>query len=145
MKAVRVTELWQRAGVYSVRTQAMVKGFHIPLEDEFDELDREDTKYVLILDDIYPVAACRLHITEKETAKIERVSVLEEYRGKGVGRLLIQAAEEWLKELGIGRIIITSRDKAVGFYEALGYKADYSRVETGGIFTIIHTEKNLSS
>ena len=37
MKAVRVTEEWQRAGVHYVRTQAMCLGFKIPLEGEFSE------------------------------------------------------------------------------------------------------------
>lgn len=143
MEAVRVKDLWQRAGVYYVRTQAMVKGFQIPLSSEFDEGDTPDTKYILILEGFYPVAACRLHVTEEETAKIERVSVLEENRKKGIGRFMIQAAEEWLKELGISKVIITSRDEAVGFYEALGYTADYSKVEDVGIFNIIYTEKNL--
>lgn len=143
MEAVRVNETWQRAGVYYVRTQAMVKGFQIPLAAEFDERDTPDTKYILVLDDIYPIATCRLHITGEDTAKIERVALLEEYRKKGIGRFLIQEAESWLKDLGIKKVIITSRDEAVGFYEALGYKADYSKVEDGGIFTIIYTEKEL--
>lgn len=37
MKAVRVTEEWQRAGVHYVRTQAMCLGFKIPLEGEFSD------------------------------------------------------------------------------------------------------------
>ena len=144
MKAVRVKEHWQLAGVHYVRTETMVKGFRIPLHKEFDEGDSEQASYVLVLDDIYPVAACRIHFPdEEEAAKIERVSVLEEYRNKGVGRLLIEEAENWIRESGIKKICITSRDEAVGFYEALGYKADYSRQTDTGIFKIIYTEKIL--
>ncbi len=76
-------------------------------------------------------------------AKIERVSVLKEYRKKGVGRLLIEEAERWIQESGFKKVCITSRDEAVGFYEALGYKADYSRQMDTGIFKIIYTEKNI--
>ena len=35
MKTIRVKEEWQRAGVYYVRTQAMVLGFNLSLEGEF--------------------------------------------------------------------------------------------------------------
>lgn len=144
MKAVRVKEHWQLAGVHYVRTETMVKGFRIPLHKEFDEGDSEQASYVLVLDDIYPVAACRIHFPDKEeAAKIERVSVLQEYRNKGVGRLLIEEAENWIRGSGIKKICITSRDEAVGFYEALGYKADYSRQTDTGIFKIIYTEKIL--
>jgi GNAT superfamily N-acetyltransferase len=142
MKAVRVKEHWQLAGVHYVRTETMVKGFHIPLDKEFDEGDLKQYSYVLVLDDIYPVAACRIHFPgEGGTAKIERVSVLKEYRKKGVGRLLIEEAENWIRESGVKKICITSRDEAVGFYEALGYKADYGRKMDAGVFKIIYTEK----
>ncbi len=145
MKAVRVKEPWQLAGVHYVRTETMVKGFRIPLYEEFDERDSEKSLYVLVLDDIDPVAACRIRFSEgEEEAKIERVSVLKEYRKQGVGRLLIDEAEGWIRESGINKICITSRDEAVGFYEALGYKADYSRQMDAGIFKIVYTEKILS-
>ncbi|MFT4004120.1 MAG: GNAT family N-acetyltransferase [Lacrimispora sp.] len=145
MEAVRVRENWQLAGVHYVRTEAMVKGFSVPLDREFDEGDTSQTLYVLALDGIYPIGTCRIHFSDKElSAKIERVSVLEEYRKKGVGRLLIEEAEKWIREYGIKKICITSRDEAVGFYEALGYKADYDRKTDAGIFKIIYTEKILN-
>lgn len=144
MEAIRVTEEWQRAGVHYVRVQAMCKGFHIPLDGEINEGDTPQTPYILVLDDIYPVGTCRIHkLEDGKTAKIERVCVLEEYRKQGVGRLAITEAEKWLKEDGIEKVIITSRDEAVGFYEALGYTPDYDHVEKGGRFTIIYTEKTL--
>lgn len=143
MNVLRVTELWQRAGVYAVRTEVMVKGFGIPLNKEFDAHDTPDTLYLLALDGILPVAACRLFTVDAETAKIERVSVLEGYRGKGVGRALITQAEAWLRELGFRKAIITSRDAAVGFYEKLGYQSDWGIVEDAGIFNVVHTEKAL--
>lgn len=136
MKAVRVSENWQYAGVYYVRVETMVKGFRVPMDKEFDEGDFNEPLYVLVLDGIYPVATCRIHLLEEENiAKIERVSVLSEYRSKGVGRLLIDEAENWIREWGVKKIVITSRD------EALGYQPDYGVKIDGGIFQIIHTEK----
>lgn len=144
MEAIRVTEEWQRAGVHYVRVQAMCRGFHIPLNGEINEGDTPQTPYVLVMDGITPVGTCRLHkLADGKTAKIERVCVLEEYRNRGAGRLAVTEAENWLREDGIEKVIITSRDEAVGFYQALGYTPDYGHVETGGQFTIIYTEKIL--
>lgn len=50
MKTIRVKEEWQRAGVYYVRTQAMVLGFDLSLEGEFAD-DSPDGKYILVTDD----------------------------------------------------------------------------------------------
>ena len=50
MKTIRVKEEWQRAGVYYVRTQAMVLGFDLSLEGEFAD-DTPDGKYILVTDD----------------------------------------------------------------------------------------------
>lgn len=143
MEVIRAIETWQRAGVYYVRTEGMVKGFNIPLEGEFDT-DTADTPYILVRDGVLPIGTCRIHfLPEEGIAKIERVCVIEEYRKKGVGRLAITAAEDWIREEGYKKIVITSRDEAVGFYQALGYTADYTKTEKGGIFDIVYTEKIL--
>lgn len=141
VELIRATKTWQRAGVYYVRTQAVVKESHIPLYEEFDESDKEDTPYVLVLDGIYPVAACRVHFVDDKLAKIERVCVLKEYRKHGIGKMLIEGAEKWIKEEGIKKIVITSREEAVGFYQALGYRADFKKIYDGGVFKTIYTEK----
>lgn len=134
---------WQHAGVHYVRTQAMVRGFGVRLDQEFDERDTPETKYVLALDGRLPVGTCRLHILDGGRAKIERVCVLEEYRGRGVGRQVVAGAEEWLKSFGVNDVIITSRDEAVGFYEKLGYTADYANTDDSGVFKTIYTEKKI--
>ena len=55
-------------------------------------------------------------------SKIESVCVVREKQKSGYGRVLIEAAEKWLKEYGVDHIVITSQDRAAGFYEKLGYK-----------------------
>ena len=58
-KVLRAEETWQRAGAYSVRVQGMNRQHHISLREEFDEHDGDESKYIVILDDTYPVATCR--------------------------------------------------------------------------------------
>lgn len=143
MEVIRAEKTWQQAGAYYVRVEAMVKGFNIPLNKEFDNHDTPDTKYIVVLENDVPVGTCRLYIVDDSTAKIERVCVVEEARQKGVGRLAITEGENWLKELGIKKVIITSREEAVGFYEKLGYLTDWSKKQDTGIFNIVYTEKTL--
>lgn len=66
MEVVRATETWQQAGAYYVRIQAMAKQYHITLRDEFDEHDGPDTKYIVLLDEEFPVATCRWYEIDKE-------------------------------------------------------------------------------
>ena len=128
MKAIRATETYAKAGVYYVRTEAMVFGFGVSLQGEFDG-DTSDSDYILVTDDNgAPLSTCRVHfIPEEGYAKIERVATVSFARGKGAGRLAIESAEEWIREKGFKKIVITSRDEAVGFYEKLGYTADYTK------------------
>lgn len=140
---VRVTEEYQRAGVYYVRTETMVKGFGVSLQMEFGE-DKAGDQYILVLDGNLPVSTCRLHYLSETVGKIERVVTLPEYQGRHYGAACIRAAEEWMQENGVQEIYINSRVAAVGFYERLGYTADWSTQEGGGAFVCVMTHKDLN-
>ena len=147
-KVIRATETYQQAGAYYVRIQAMARRHNITLREEFDEHDTPDTKYILILDGEFPVATCRLYElpeTEEPVSSMMfgRIVVLPEYRKQGLGRLVVAEAENWAKELGCQKAVLDSRDVAVGFYEKLGYTADYNRKVHGWTFNCIHMEKML--
>lgn len=141
MKIIRATETWQQAGAYYVRIQAMAKEHHITLREEFDEHDGPDTQYIVLLDEEFPVATCRIYEIDKGSVMIGRVVVLPEYRKQGLGSLVIKEAELWIKEQGYKKIVLESRDVAVKFYEKLGYTADYGKIINGETFTCIHMEK----
>lgn len=118
---IRATETWQRAGAYSVRVQGMNRQHHISLREEFDEHDGAESKYIVLLDDTYPIATCRFYELDKQSVLLGRVVVLPEYRGKRLGSKAIREAEKWIAQLGYAEIFIDSRVEAVGFYEKLGY------------------------
>jgi len=143
IELMRATQHWQKTGAYYVRIQGMAKQHGITLDKEFDTVDADyNTKYIVALDDNFPVATCRLFEKSPGIAEIGRVVVLEEYRGKGLGIKVVDEAESWAKELGYSLISIESRDVAVGFYEKLGYKALLEKRNTG-TFDCIHMEKYL--
>ena len=92
MEVLRAGEEWARAGAYSVRIQGMNRQHHISLREEFDEHDGDGTRYIVLLDEGYPVATCRFYELDRERVMIGRVVVLPEYRGSGLGRKVILEA-----------------------------------------------------
>ncbi len=75
-KTVRADSLPFRAGAYYVRIQAMAVKHSIPPEDEFDEHDTPETKYIVIYDGVLPVATARLYpLDEEDCAEIYRMMV----------------------------------------------------------------------
>ena len=142
MEAVHATEEWQKAGVHYIRIQAMCVGFGISPEGEFHD-DEPDGDYILVHEDGFPVSTCRVRVDEEGIGHVERVATLEEYRGKHYGALGIKAAEEFLKEKGVSKVLINSREKALGFYEKLGYTPDDSTRSGEGEFVCIMTSKQL--
>src|SRR5436305_7068910 len=52
------------------------------------------------------------------------IAILEEWRGRGIGRSLIAAVEDWATEQGAGRVVLsvsTTNDGAIRLYHELGY------------------------
>lgn len=143
MKVVRATETWQQAGAYYVRIQAMAKQYHITLREEFDEHDGPDTNYIVLLDEEFPVATCRIYEIDKSAVMIGRVVVLLEYRRQGLGSRVIREAELWIREQGYKTIVLESRDVAVEFYKKLGYMIASDEMIHGETFHCIRMEKQL--
>ncbi len=57
-------------------------------------------------------------------AELESLAVLPGLRGRGIGRLLVEAAEEQLRAAGISSLLIgtvAGNRAAIGFYQHLGY------------------------
>lgn len=144
IEVLRAESEWQRAGAYSVRVQGMNRQHHIPLREEFDEHDGDGTRYIVLLDDGYPVATCRFYEIGAGSVALGRVVVLPEYRGRGLGRRVVEEAERWIRELGCREIVIDSRIVAVPFYEKLGYASADDPVLRSGPFDCIRMRKSIS-
>ena len=141
IEVMRASEEWQRAGAYSVRIQGMNRQHHISLRDEFDEYDKDGTRYIVILYDGYPVATCRFYEVDPETVIMGRVVVLPEYRNRFLGTRVIGSAEKWIKELKYKEILIDARLEVVSFYEKLGYIHMDDSIKKSGNFECIRMHK----
>ena len=143
MEVIRATETYQKAGAYYVRIQAMAKKHHITLDKEFDEHDNDDTFYIVVLDDDFPIATSRIYPIDEESVMIGRVVVLPEYRHQGIGTLVMNESEAWARDLGYKKAVVESRDNKTEFYEGLGYKKADGDVIHGVTFDCIRMNKDL--
>ena len=90
--------------------------------DEFDDIDKTATHFI-VFDGEKAIATCRVFEWDGEECHIlGRFAVLREYRGKGIGRAMLEAVENQVRSVGGTGIILHSQLRAIGFYERCGYK-----------------------
>ena len=87
------------------------------------ELEKEK-KDILIgcFDDDKMEGCCMLTDEGNKTTRLRQMAVLAGLQGKGMGRVLMQFAENIARDRGFKKITMHARQSAVGFYEKLGYK-----------------------
>jgi predicted GNAT family N-acyltransferase len=66
-------------------------------------------------------AIARLDQAEPKISQTRFVAVDSSTRGKGYGRLIMEAAEQKSKEMGNEKMILHARDYALEFYLKIGY------------------------
>lgn len=102
-----------------IREEVFVKeqGFR----DEFDDIDKIAT-HIVIFDGDTAAATCRV-FAQGDTGHwlVGRVAVRKTYRGTGLGRVLMQAAEKTAKRGGATVLDVSAQVRARGFYEAVGF------------------------
>lgn len=68
------------------------------------------------------LTACLMLVPEENNKiKMKQVAVAEEMQGKGIGKKLVMAAENFAFTTGYKKIFCHARDTAVPFYKSLGY------------------------
>ncbi|NTW23554.1 MAG: GNAT family N-acetyltransferase [Lentimicrobium sp.] len=114
-----------------IRYTVFVEEQKVPEDLEYDEFESDCRHYLMFIGDT-EVATCRWRFTSKGI-KLERFAVLSQYRGKGLGDLLVKHV---LGEvLPVGKTVyLHAQEKVTGFYEKLGFKAYGEIFEEAGIW-----------
>ncbi|MFD4990808.1 GNAT family N-acetyltransferase [Cellulosimicrobium cellulans] len=93
----------------------------------FASLLVDDDALVLVAeagDDVVGYLVAHRHATlfaNAPVAWVEEVTVDADARRRGVGRLLVDAAERWAEDAGAAYVALATR-RAAGFYARLGYE-----------------------
>jgi len=91
---------------------------------EFDEIDGI-AKHIVLFDGDRAVGTCRLFFQQNEQDyHVGRVAVTKEYRGQGLGKTLMTAAEKCIRDLGGTSITLSGQVRVASFYEKLGYRRE---------------------
>lgn len=119
-----VTTEEQLEQALGIRHHVFVIEQQVPAEIEIDQYDviSPDVHHVLLCTDGQAVATGRLIYYSKDTAKMQRIAVLESHRSFGYGSVLLLAMEERARELGLSYSILDAQCQAQKFYEKLGYE-----------------------
>ncbi len=65
---------------------------------------------------------CMLTKIAPQTVKLRQMAVTSGLQGKGIGRVLLNFAENVARDKGYRKMTMHARKNALGFYEKLGYK-----------------------
>jgi predicted GNAT family N-acyltransferase len=105
--------------IRSIRQRVFIDELGIAPELEWDEQD-QDAQYVLIFDKSKAIASGRL----LATGQIGRMAVLPEYRGQGVGTMLLQALVDLGSAGEFNQLWCTAQTPAQGFYQKYGFSPE---------------------
>ncbi|MET0635814.1 MAG: GNAT family N-acetyltransferase [Chitinophagaceae bacterium] len=88
-----------------------------------EELEEEKGNMLIAAyEDDQILGCCMLVEEEPQVVRLRQMAVLNDLQGKGVGRALINFAENIARDRGYRAIRMHARINAVGFYEKVGYK-----------------------
>ncbi len=102
-----------------IRYKVFVIEQNVPFEEDWDEEYSEN--YLLYDDNGLAIGTMRWRDLG-EKVKLERVSVLKEYRNRGFGEILIREVIKEIKAKTTKPIYLHSQLKAIPLYERIGFK-----------------------
>ncbi|WP_078430428.1 GNAT family N-acetyltransferase [Alkalihalobacterium alkalinitrilicum] len=120
MKVTVVENKEQLKDAYSVRTTVFVEEQKVPEEEEIDQFE-EDAIHFVVYDDSKPIGAGRLRVVDGY-GKVERICILNEYRKKRIGKLLMDKIESVGQSEGLTKFKLNAQIQAEPFYKSLGYE-----------------------
>ena len=128
---VRIEVLpWERARepATPIRFEVFVAEQGVPPGIELDDLDERCT-HALAFDDGKPVGTGRL----LPDGHIGRMAVLRNWRGRGIGSLILRELVETARQRGVREIALSAQVHALAFYRAHGFATEGDIYQEAGI------------
>jgi len=128
----------ERADALAVRREVFIEEQGVPEDLEVDGKDDEAVHFVAY-DDGDPVGAARLRgtdadpVSDASTGKVERVAVVADRRGDGLGREIMDELEATAAEEGVEALVLHAQLHVEGFYRELDYETTSDVFEEAGI------------
>lgn len=88
-----------------------------------EELEKEkDNMLIAAFEDDLMLGCCMLVEEPPSGIRLRQMAVLNDLQGKGIGRALMNFAENLARDRGFRAVTMHARKNAVGFYEKMGYR-----------------------
>jgi predicted GNAT family N-acyltransferase len=88
-----------------------------------DELEKEKNNlHIAAYEDDRMLGCCMLVEDGPQTVRLRQMAVMNDLQGKGIGKALMQFAENLARDRGYKKITMHARKNALGFYEKMGYR-----------------------
>ena len=120
------------ADAFLVRQEVFILEQGVPAELELDEFD-SSAAHVLAYQDARCIGTGRLVNLSAKQAQIGRMAVLAKFRGKGIGKQILQKLVDLAASQGVLEIILHSQVSAIPFYGKLGFQAQGDVYDEAGI------------
>jgi predicted GNAT family N-acyltransferase len=125
MTSFNVQEVsWQAAQteLSRIRLQVFVQEQQVPIALELDGQDENALHLLALSNDGDAIGCARILVPENlQPASIGRMAVMKDWRNKGVGMVLLQAALEICRKRHWSRVMLSAQTHAIGFYERAGF------------------------
>lgn len=130
--SVTIAETRDIAACRALRRTVFIDEQGVSEADELDDLDAVAI-HLFACEDGQAIGSARLLVLG-DLGKIGRVCVLKPARGRGIGAALIRhAVQRFAAEAGVTRVTLGAQTHALGFYEALGFRAVGEIYDDAGI------------
>lgn len=87
-----------------------------------EELESEkDNLLIGAFEDDVMLGCCMLLEESPSSVRLRQMAVLNDLQGKGIGKALMQFAENLARDRGYKTLTMHARKHAIGFYEKMGY------------------------
>jgi ribosomal protein S18 acetylase RimI-like enzyme len=130
---------------YDLRWQILRKPWNQTRGSERDERDTEGFHAMVREPAGSVVAIGRLHLNTPEEAQIRYMAVDEQWRNRGLGTRILDSLESQARSQSVERIVLNSREDAVGFYVKHGYQVERQARTLFGDIRHIRMRKDLKT
>ena len=105
---------------YHLRWKILRKPLGLEVGSEKDDLEYQAI-HRIVKSNNQIVAVGRLHFNEDATGQIRYMAVLESFRSRGIGKLIVDEFIKISKDKDISKIILYARESVMEFYKNLGF------------------------
>lgn len=103
------------------RNQWLRQPLGLNLMEEDLSMDEEDR--MLVVQQADEIVGCiMIHPIDAHQVKFRQMAIHPRLQGKGIGKVLLEDAEQTAKEMGARKVILHARATAIPFYEKSGYQ-----------------------